>query len=104
MAGIRTWRCRATGGESPGSRRWDAPPRRSPGWLDRGAPEGEPALELGLHRELVADLRLQAKLALVVALLAASCGHEGVERAALVVVDPVDRLAALVSERDHAAQ
>ena len=37
--------------------------------LDRGAPEGEPALELGLDREVGADLGLQPQLALVVALL-----------------------------------
>ena len=58
---------------------------------DRDAPEREPALELGLDRQLGADLGLQAQLALGVALLLAAGGHERVEGAALVVVDPVER-------------
>ena len=65
--------------------------------LDRDAPEGEPALELGLDRQVGADLGLQPQLALVVALLRAARGHERVEAAALVVVDPVDPLVALVA-------
>src|SRR5688500_18722769 len=72
--------------------------------LDRDAPEGEPALELGLDRQLGADLRLQAQLPLAVALLRARRGHERVEGAALVVVDPVDGLGALVAEREHGGQ
>src|SRR5918912_122489 len=72
--------------------------------LDRDPPQGEPALELRLDRELAADLGLQAQLALAVALLGAGRRHEGVEGAALVVVDPVDRLAGLVAEREHRAQ
>src|SRR5215216_6224148 len=51
--------------------------------LDRDAPEREPALQLGLDRQLGADLRLQPHLALAVALLRARRGHEGVEGAAL---------------------
>ena len=47
--------------------------------LDRDAPEGEPALELGLDRQVRADLGLQPQLALVVALLAAGGRHERVE-------------------------
>ena len=58
---------------------------------DRDPPQREPALELGLDRQLVADLGLEHELALGVALLGAGSGRERVERAALVVVDPVDR-------------
>ena len=47
--------------------------------LDRDAPEREPALELGLDRQVGADLGLQAQLALGVALLRAARGHERVE-------------------------
>src|SRR5918998_2121096 len=71
---------------------------------DRNAPEGEPALELGLDGQVLADLRLQPQLALVVALLGAVGGHERVEGAALVVVDPVQRAVLLVAEREHGGQ
>src|SRR5918998_2928486 len=68
---------------------------------DRDAPEGEPALELGLDGQVLADLRLQSQLALVVALLPAGGRHERVEGAALVVVDPVQRAVLVVAEREH---
>src|SRR4051794_32716768 len=77
-------------------------PREEP--LDRRAPEGEPALELGLDGQVGADLGLQAQLAIVVALLGSAAGDEGIERAALVVVDPVHAAALLVAEREHRAQ
>src|SRR3954447_21663533 len=79
------------------------PPRLTP-LSDRDSPEGEPALELGLERQLGPDLGLQAQLALGVALLLAARRRERVERAALVVVDPVDVPVALVAEREHRAQ
>src|SRR3712207_9509520 len=66
-------------------------PRDSVSPLDRDPPEREPALELGLEGQLLADHRLDLQLALVVALLVAGGGHERVPRAALVVVDEVGR-------------
>src|SRR3954454_10244599 len=72
--------------------------------LDRDAPEREPALELGLDRELRADQRLDLELALGGALLLALRRHERVPRAALVVVDEVDRSAGAVLEAEHRAQ
>src|SRR4051812_15126426 len=71
---------------------------------DRDAPEGEPALELRLHRKVRSDLRLEAQLALVVAALVAPRGDERVEAAALVVIDPVDGPALVVPEGEHGAQ
>src|SRR5579884_2051372 len=59
-------------------------------WLDRDPPQGEPPLQLLLDRQLAGELGLQDKLALVVALLVAAGGDERVERASLVVVDPVE--------------
>src|SRR5215217_7749647 len=73
------------------------------GPLDRDAPEREPALELGLDGQVGADLRLEAQLALVVALLRAARGHERIEGATLVVVDPVDRLVACVAQGEDRA-
>src|SRR5215210_877486 len=72
--------------------------------LDRDPPQGEPALELGLERQALADLRLDLELALGVALLAAASRDERVPAAALVVVDEVDRLAGRVLEREDRAQ
>src|SRR5205085_2183787 len=71
--------------------------------LNRDAPEREPALELRLDRELLADLGLEAQLALVVPVLGAG-GGERVERPALVVVDPVDGAPLRVLEGEHGAQ
>src|SRR4051794_31640660 len=68
--------------------------------LQRDVPEREPALELGLERQLGPELRLQLELALVVALLRARRRHERVEEAALVVVDEVDRAALLLEGED----
>ena len=78
--------------------------RRADPRLDRDVPEREPALELRLDGQVGADLGLQAQLALGVALLLAARRDERVERAALVVVDPVDRLGLLVAEREHGGQ
>src|SRR4051794_20682591 len=87
-------RCRASGASARAARtsgsssgtacgRTPAPERpRS----DGNAPEGEPALELGLDRQLAAQLGLDLQLALGVALLLAARRHERVPRAALVVV------------------
>src|ERR1700729_4337501 len=73
--------------------------------LDRGSPQREPALELLLDRQFLADLRLEHELALVVAPLGAGGGRERIERPALVVVNPVDRaLGSLVVEPEHRAQ
>src|SRR4051794_25097967 len=72
--------------------------------LQRDVPEGKPALELGLERELGADLRLEAELALVVALLLAAGRDERVEGTALVVVDPVHALPGLVLEGEHGGE
>src|SRR4051794_22742130 len=72
--------------------------------LNRDSPEREPALELRLDRQGGADPRLQPELALVVALLGAGGRDEGVEAAALVVVDEVDPLGACVVEAEHRAQ
>src|SRR3954451_9578594 len=44
--------------------------------LQGNFPEREPARQLGLDRQLVADLGLELELALVVALLRAGRGHE----------------------------
>src|SRR4051795_7396707 len=75
-------------------RRWatDIDFSDTPQGLDRHAPQGEPALQLGLDRQLAADLRLELQLALHVARLVPRGGHERVPRAALVVVDEVDGL------------
>src|ERR687892_569034 len=54
--------------------------------------------------QLGADLGLQPQLALVVALLLAAARRERVERAALVVVDPVRGPVLIVAEREHRAQ
>src|SRR3954462_12412070 len=72
--------------------------------LDGDPPEREPALELGLHREALADLRLDLQLALGVALLTAPRGDERVPVAALVVVDEVDRLLRRVLEGKDGGQ
>ena len=47
------------------------------------APEREPAVELGLYRQVLADLRLEPQLVLVVALLLADGRHERVDLAEL---------------------
>src|SRR5918912_1549438 len=72
--------------------------------LDRDVPEGEPPLELRLHGQLGADLRPEPQLALVVALLVPWGGDERIERAPLVVVDPVASLAAGILEGEDRAQ
>src|SRR4051812_8572050 len=71
--------------------------------LERDVPEREPARELGLDRQLLAHLGLEAQLALGVALLVARGRHERVEAAALEVVDEVERLVLLL-ESEHAGQ
>src|SRR4051812_23669896 len=78
--------------------------RRPRALLDRDPPEREPALELGLDREALPDLRLDLQLALGVALLAAARRHERVPVAALVVVDEVDRLLRRVLEGEDSRQ
>src|SRR5437764_6865011 len=72
--------------------------------LDGHAPQREPALQLGLDRQLAADLRLELQLALDRALLLPLGGDERVPGAALVVVDEVHRLAARVLECEHRAE
>src|SRR5665213_1586059 len=62
------------------------------------APQREPALELGLDRQLAADLDLQLELPLGASLLVAGGGHERVPAAALEVVDEVDRAAVCALE------
>src|SRR5215218_3326094 len=64
--------------------------------LERDLPEREPALQLGLDRQLVLELRLELELALVIALLLARRGDERVVLAPLEVVDEEDGLAARV--------
>src|ERR671914_1015244 len=71
--------------------------------LQRDLPEREPTRHVLLERQLVSHLGLQAQLALVVARLVALRRHERVVRAALEVVDEVDR-AALFLEGEHRAQ
>ena len=71
---------------------------------DRDSPQREPALELLLDGQLGADLGLQAQFGLVITLLRARRRHERIERAPLVVVDPVQRQLALILEREHGAQ
>src|SRR5947209_8639181 len=64
-------------------------------------PQGEPAVELGLDRKLVGRLRLEHQLTLVVACIGpprGAGGGEGIEEAALVVIDPVERTALGVLE------
>jgi hypothetical protein len=53
------------------------PDECAPSVLERHAPEREPALELGLEGQLVAELRLDLELALGVALLLARAGTKG---------------------------
>src|SRR4051812_43458876 len=72
--------------------------------LDRDPPEREPAVELGLDRELRADDSLDLQLAFRVALLVAARRHERVPRAPLVVVDEVQRLGGAVVEGEDGAQ
>src|SRR5438270_13339473 len=72
---------------------------------DRYSPQREPALELGLHRQFGAHLRLELQLALGQALLRArGIRHERVPEAALVVVDEVDATLLGVVEGEHGAQ
>src|SRR3954452_17440664 len=66
-----------------------------------GPVEGEPALELGLEGELPAELRLQVELTRGVALLGARL-DEGVEVAALDLVDEADVLVARGEGEDGA--
>src|SRR4051794_8125386 len=83
-----------------GARR--AGPRHPP--LQGDLPGREPALELGLDRQLVPELRAQAQLVLVVARLPPA-RHERVPRAALEVVDEVHAApAGDLLEREHRAQ
>src|SRR3954469_42647 len=70
----------------------------TPTGLDRHAPQREPALELGLDRQLAADLGLELELALDGTLLVAGGRDERVPEAPLVVVDEVDGLALVVVE------
>src|SRR5581483_2202168 len=68
------------------------------------SPQREPARELFLDRELLAELGLEDQLALAVALLSPAGRGKGVERPALVVVDPVDPALVGVVECEHRAQ
>src|SRR5439155_18954763 len=72
--------------------------------LDGHTPQREPALELGLDRQLATDLRLELQLALDGALLGARRRHERVPVAPLVVVDEVHRLALRVLEGEHGGE
>ena len=73
---------------------WDGEPARNP---RSGRRRPEPHRDVGLDRKLFLHLRLQLQLLRVVAVSLADW-HEGPERAALVAVDPVDRLRALELE------
>src|SRR5215213_11418676 len=78
--------------------------RRNSKAISRGdSPEGEPAGQLGLDRQVPAQGRLDPQLQLVVAALAVQ-GRERVEGAPLVQVDQVEPPPALVLEPEHRAQ
>src|SRR5438874_13774108 len=64
--------------------------------LERRVEEAEPPGEVGLDGQLALELRLQLELLGVDPLLVPSCRDEGPERAALVALDPVDRVLATV--------
>src|SRR5438270_12430012 len=72
--------------------------------LDRDPPEREPPRELFLDRQLLAELGLEDELAFAVALLAPAGWRERIERAPLVVVDPVHAAFLRVLEGEHRAQ
>src|ERR1700748_3781279 len=88
----------------PRSRRAHAGLTRTLPASDRDPPQWEPALELRLDRQLGSHLGLENQPPPAVPVLAAASGHERIEVAALVVVDPVQRPRALVLEREHGAQ
>src|ERR1043166_3468570 len=77
-----------------------SPARTQPGEtrrrLDRRIEQAEPPRQVLLDRKLLLQLRLQLELGGVVALLAFAGRDEWPERAALVPVDPVDRVVAAV--------
>src|SRR5215212_6529777 len=75
---------------------WPCDPQWTLSRSERDLPQREPALQLGLDRQLVLELGLELELALVVARLRAGRGHERVALAALEVVDEEDGLAARV--------
>src|SRR4051812_20177732 len=87
-------------------RRWTPDIRKTatPFGSDRHAPEGKPALQLGLQRQFSADLRLDLELALDVARLLSRGGHEGVPGTPLVVVDEVDGLLGGVLEGEDGGE
>src|SRR4051794_29068423 len=70
--------------------------------LERDLPQREPARHVLLPGQLVGELGLKAQLALRVAALLTR-RHEGIEGAALEVVDQVERLALLL-EGEHRRQ
>src|SRR5689334_13493415 len=70
----------------------------------RGAPDGEPAGQVLLELQVVAEHALDLQLKGVVAVVAATERREGIERAALVEVDERKTAVVFVPERDQRTQ